>query len=148
MASIFIVSWYPQGPKRRNLDMTVWVKPGSHTHTKHELRFPPQYHTSYKWGYHSAIKYKCGVRVLRPVRRRMTTLDKERWSYTSTPLWVFIAFSEENFTFTFGTCDFCYITCEPIGNQFLNFRQWIMSFPSRVSKFYWPMKIRALYFLE
>ena len=31
--------------------MSVWVKPGPHMHTKHELRFPPQYHTSYKWGY-------------------------------------------------------------------------------------------------
>ena len=26
----------------------------SHTHTKHELRFPPQYHISYRWGYYSA----------------------------------------------------------------------------------------------
>ena len=34
--------------------MRVWVKPGPHTHTKHELNFPPQYHTSYKWGYRSA----------------------------------------------------------------------------------------------
>jgi len=34
--------------------MSIWVKPGPHMHIKHKLRFPPQYHTSYKWGYHSA----------------------------------------------------------------------------------------------
>jgi hypothetical protein len=33
--------------------MHVWVKPRPHTHTKHGLRFPPKYHTSYKWGYYS-----------------------------------------------------------------------------------------------
>jgi len=34
--------------------MSVWVKPGPHTHTKHVLGFPPEYHTYYKWGYCSA----------------------------------------------------------------------------------------------
>jgi hypothetical protein len=28
--------------------MSVCVKPGPHTHTKHDLRFPPQYHTYYR----------------------------------------------------------------------------------------------------
>ena len=55
------LSKFPNGPyiyfpnilkfqKRRSLDMSVWVKPGPHTNIKHELRFLPQYHTSYKYG--------------------------------------------------------------------------------------------------
>jgi len=56
--------------------MSVWVKPGPHMHSKHEMRFPPQYHTSYKWGLlFSPITYKCRLRVLCPVRRPMKTLD-------------------------------------------------------------------------
>ena len=47
----FLIS---SGSKRRKPDMSVWVKPRPHTHIKHELRFPPQYHTSYKWGYRPA----------------------------------------------------------------------------------------------
>jgi len=45
---------------------------GPHTHTEHELRFPPQYQTSYKWGF---CWGPCRLRVLYPVRRPMTTLD-------------------------------------------------------------------------
>jgi len=42
------------GQKNIKLDMNVWMKPGYHTHIEYELRFPPQYHTSYKWGYRAA----------------------------------------------------------------------------------------------
>jgi hypothetical protein len=34
--------------------MDVSVKPRPYMHIKHELRFPSQYYTSYKWGYCSA----------------------------------------------------------------------------------------------
>ena len=34
--------------------MHVWVRPSPHTHTERGLRFPLQYHTSYKWGCFSA----------------------------------------------------------------------------------------------
>ena len=34
--------------------MSVWMTSGPHTHIKLELRFPPQYDTSYKWVYRSA----------------------------------------------------------------------------------------------
>jgi hypothetical protein len=54
---LYLLSWYPQGPKRRNPDVHVWVKPWPHTHTKCGLRFPPQHHTSYIWGYYSALLY-------------------------------------------------------------------------------------------
>jgi hypothetical protein len=50
--------------------MSVWVKPGPHTHTQNVN------HTSYRWGLLlSPITYKCRLRVLCPVRRPMTTLD-------------------------------------------------------------------------
>jgi len=50
--------------------------PGPHTHIKHELRFTPQYHTSYKWGLSlSPVIYKCHLKVLCPVRRPKTTVD-------------------------------------------------------------------------
>jgi hypothetical protein len=40
------------------------------------LRFPPQYHISYKWGYLlSPITYKYLLKVLCPVRRPITILD-------------------------------------------------------------------------
>ena len=61
--------------------MYVWVKPRPHTHTKCGLRFPPQYHISYKWGYSkpklllSPITYKYLLKVLCPVSRPITTLD-------------------------------------------------------------------------
>jgi hypothetical protein len=70
----YLVLWYPQGPKRRNPDVHVWVKPRPDTHTKCGPRFPPQHHISYKWGYHSA-PYKCLLKVLCPVRRPIKTLD-------------------------------------------------------------------------
>jgi len=42
--------------------MYVWVRLKPHTHTKCRLRFPPQYHISYKWGYYSAHLYKGGAK--------------------------------------------------------------------------------------
>jgi hypothetical protein len=52
------------------------MKPRPHTHTRCGLQFPPQYHTSYKWGCSfNPITYRCLLRVLCPVRRPVTTLD-------------------------------------------------------------------------
>jgi hypothetical protein len=51
---LYLISCFPQGPKRRNADAYVWVKPMPHTCSKCGLRFPPQYHTSYKWCYNPA----------------------------------------------------------------------------------------------
>jgi hypothetical protein len=58
--------------------MYVWVKPSPHTHTKCGLIFPPQYHISYKSGYFSAPLhiYKCLLKVLCPVSRPITTLNR------------------------------------------------------------------------
>jgi hypothetical protein len=100
MASIFsyLIS---SGPKKKEPRWDVWVKTRPHTHTKcglrsppqhhtsykmrsppqhhtsYKMRSPPQHHTSYKWSYYSAplYIYKCLLKVLRPVRRPITTLD-------------------------------------------------------------------------
>ena len=56
--------------------MSVWVKPRSHTHTEHELRFPTHYHISYRCGLSlSPILYRCILKLLCPVSRPITTLD-------------------------------------------------------------------------
>ena len=44
-------------------------------HTKHDLRLPPVFHTSYARLSTSPIMSKCLLRVLCPVRRSVTTLD-------------------------------------------------------------------------
>jgi len=70
--------------------MNAWVRLKPHTHTKCGLRFPPQYHISYKWGYYIAPRYvphflhmgslhspmicKCLLKVLCPVSRPIMTL--------------------------------------------------------------------------
>jgi hypothetical protein len=41
-----LMSWVQ---KRKNPDMYTRVRPRPHTHTKCELRFPPQCRTSYRW---------------------------------------------------------------------------------------------------
>ena len=43
--------------KKEHRHVCVWVKPRPHAHTKRALRFPPQYHISYKWGYYPAPLY-------------------------------------------------------------------------------------------
>jgi hypothetical protein len=56
--------------------MYTSVRPRHHTHTEHGMRFPPQYHISYKWGYYLApIICRCLLKVLCPVSRPITTLD-------------------------------------------------------------------------
>jgi len=44
--------------KRRNPNMYLWVRPRPHTHSERGLRFPPQYHASYKWRYYSTPLHK------------------------------------------------------------------------------------------
>ena len=67
---LYLVSQYPHGPKRRNTDTHVWVKPRPHTLTKCGLMFPPQYHISYKWGYYPAPLYtECPRRNVPDFRR-------------------------------------------------------------------------------
>ena len=54
-----------------NPDMYVCVKPRPHTRTKCGLRFPPQYHISYKWSYYSTPLYRVihkSLRDFRPLR--------------------------------------------------------------------------------
>jgi hypothetical protein len=72
-----ILSFLISSGSKKKEPRYVWVTPRPHTHTKCGLRFPPQYHISYRWGYYSAPLhiYKCFLKVLCPVRRSITTLD-------------------------------------------------------------------------
>jgi len=69
--------------------MYVWVSPRPHTHTKCGLRFPPQYHISYRWGSYSVPLYKDVSKSFRTVlvKRSLLTLDvKFPHHIQSTPL--------------------------------------------------------------
>ena len=59
--------------------MHVWVKSKFHTHTRRGWRFAPLLHTFRKGLQFSPVKCRCLLRVLRPVRRLITTLDFVLW---------------------------------------------------------------------
>ena len=64
---LYLGPQYPQGPKRQNPDMHVWVRSKPPSHIKWGLRFPPPYHTCYKWGCYSNPLHKDFLlRVLHP----------------------------------------------------------------------------------
>ena len=73
--SPYLVSWYPQGPKRRNLDMYVWVKPRPHTHkiwTEVSSSVPHFLQVELLL---IPIIYRWLLKVLCPVSGPITTLD-------------------------------------------------------------------------
>ena len=60
--------------------MYAWVKPSPHTHTKCGLRFPPQYHISYRWGYYLAPLYRVSQEECARVREGVPYVKVYRYN--------------------------------------------------------------------